>query len=156
MHLNSLFNKCRRTVILIPTKLCQDEQNKKSTAVLPRSRTDFVSMNFTRWDWQLVVGKSHLLFLGADRVGGGGGEEAIGHGWRCLSYLSGVKISDLVPFTVSKTVGDYQRPSWYLLGCFSLNKIPEIRRTILMIWLETLEHIDKGVLIFGIYQFFCV
>ena len=28
MHLNSLFNKCRRTVILIPTKLCQDEQNK--------------------------------------------------------------------------------------------------------------------------------
>ena len=73
MHLNSLFNKCRRTVILILTKLCQDEQNKKSTAVLPRSRTDFVSMNFTRWDWQLVVGKSHLLFLGADRVGGGGG-----------------------------------------------------------------------------------
>ena len=73
MHLKSLFHKCRRTVILIPTKLCQDEQNKKSTAVLPRSRTDFVSMNFTRWDWQLVVGKSHLLFLGADRVGGGGG-----------------------------------------------------------------------------------
>ena len=45
----------------------------------------------------------------------------------------GVKISDLVPFMVSRTLVDYQRPSWYLLGCFSLNKIPEIRRTILMI-----------------------
>ena len=26
-----------------------------------------------------------------------------------------------------------QRPSWYVLGCFSLNKIPEISITILMI-----------------------
>ena len=42
MHLNSLFNKCRRTVTLIPTKLCQDKQNFKSTAILPRRRTDFV------------------------------------------------------------------------------------------------------------------
>ena len=83
----------------------------------------------------------------------GRGEEAIGNGWGCLSYLSVVKISDLVPFTVSQTLVDYQRPSWYLLGCFSLNKIPEISitRTILMIWLEPLEHIDKGVLIFGIF-----
>ena len=46
-----------------------------------------------------------------------------------------VKISDLVPFMMSQTLVDYQRPSWYLLGCFSLNKIPEISitRTILMI-----------------------
>ena len=72
-----------------------------------------------------------------------------------MSYLSGVKISDLVPFMVSKTLVDYQRPSWYLSGCFSLIKIPEIgiTRTILMIWLEPLEHIDKGALIFGIFQF---
>ena len=51
---------------------------------------------------------------------------------------------------------DYQRPCWYHLGCFSLNKIPEISitRTILMIWLEPLEHIDKGVFIFRIFQFF--
>ena len=50
------------------------------------------------------------------------------------------------------------RPSWYLLGCFSHNKIPEISistRTILMISLEPLEHIDEGVLIFGIFRFFC-
>ena len=82
----------------------------------------------------------------------------IGNGWGCLSYLSGVKISDLVPFTVSQTLVDYQRLSWYLIGCFSLNKIPEISitRTILMIWLEPLEHIDKGILIFGIFQFLCV
>ena len=101
MHLNSLFNKCRRTVILIPTKLCQDEQNKKSTAVLLRSRTDFVS---------------------------------------------------------TQTLVDYHIPSWYLLGCFSLNKMPEISitRTILMIWPEPLEHIDKGFLIFGIFKFFLV
>ena len=80
--------------------------------------------------------------------GGGGGKEAIGNGWGCLSYLSGVKISDLVPFTVSQTSVDYKRPNWYFLGCFSLNKMPElcISRTILMIWLEPLEHIDKGVL----------
>ena len=49
---------------------------------------------------------------------------SIENGGGCL-YLSGVKISDLVPFTVSQTLVDYQRPSWYLLGCFSLNKIPE-------------------------------
>ena len=48
--------------------------------------------------------------------GGGGGEEVTGNGRGCLSYLSGVKISDLVPFTVSQTLVDYQRPSWYLLG----------------------------------------
>ena len=52
-----------------------------------------------------------------------------------VSYLLGVKISDLVPFTMSQTLVDYQRPSWYLVGCFSLNKITEIiiTRTILMI-----------------------
>ena len=80
-------------------------------------------MNFTRWDWQLVIGESHLLFLDADRVGGRGGEKAIGNGWGCLSYLSGIKVSDLVPFTVSQNLVDYQRPSWYLIGCFSLNKM---------------------------------
>ena len=70
-----------------------------------------------------------------------------------VSYLLGVKISDLVPFTMSQTLVDHQRPSWYVLGCFSLNKIPEISiiRTILMIWLK---HIDKGVFIIGIFQFF--
>ena len=82
------------------------------------------------------------MFSGADRVEGRGGgeggergEEAIGNGCGCLSYLSGVKISDPVPFTVSQTLVDYQRPNWYLLGCFSLNKIPvlSITRTILMI-----------------------
>ena len=52
-----------------------------------------------------------------------------------VSYLLGVKISDLVPFTMSQTLVDQQRPSWYVLGCFSLTKIPEISiiRTILMI-----------------------
>ena len=51
---------------------------------------------------------------------------------------------------------DYQRLSWYLLRCFSLNEIPEISitRTILMTLLELLEHIDKRVFIFGIFQFF--
>ena len=46
-----------------------------------------------------------------------------------------VKISDLVPFMMSQTLVDYQRPSWYLLGCFSLKKKPEISitRTNLMI-----------------------
>ena len=79
-----------------------------------------------------------------------------GSGWGCLPYLAGVKISDLVLFTVSQTLVDYQRPSWYLLGCFSLHKIPEISitRSILMVWLEPLEDIDKGILIFGIFQFF--
>ena len=69
-----------------------------------------------------------------------------------------VKISDLVPFTMSQTLVDYQRPSWYLLGCFSLNKITEIiiTRTILMIWLEPLEHIYKGVFIFRIFPFFFI
>ena len=51
---------------------------------------------------------------------------------------------------------DYQRLSWYLLRCFSLNEIPEISitRTILMTLLELLEHIDKRVFIFGIFRFF--
>ena len=35
-------------------------------------------------------------------------------------FGGGVKISDLVPFTVSQTLVDYHRPSWYLLGCFTL------------------------------------
>ena len=63
------------------------------------------------------------------------GEKSIGNRWECLSYLLGVKISDLVPFMVSQTLVDYQKPSWYFLGCFPLNKIPEISitRTILMI-----------------------
>ena len=49
-----------------------------------------------------------------------------------------------------------QRPKWYVLRCFSLNIIPEISitRTILMIWLEPLEHIDQGIFIFGIFQLF--
>ena len=38
---------------------------------------------------------------------------SIENGGGCL-YLSGVKISDLVPFTVSQTLVDYQRLSWYL------------------------------------------
>ena len=48
------------------------------------------------------------------------------------------------------------RPKWYVLRCFSLNIIPEISitRTILMIWLEPLEHIDQGIFIFGIFQLF--
>ena len=59
---------------------------------------------------------------------------SIENGGGCL-YLSGVKISDLVPFTVSQTLVDYQIPNWYLFGCFSLHKMPEISitRTILMI-----------------------
>ena len=84
--------------------------------------------------------------------------EAFGNGWGCLSYLSGVKISDLVPFTVSQPLLDYQRPSWYLLGWFSLNKIPEISitKTILMIWLEPLEHIEKRSSYFWDFSIFCV
>ena len=39
-----------------------------------------------------------------------------------VSYLSGVKIRDLVPFTMSQTLVDRQRPSWYVLGCLSLNR----------------------------------
>ena len=94
-------------------------------------------------------GKS--LLLGADQ-----GKKAIGKGCGCLWYLYGVKIRDLVPFKLSQTLVDHQRPSWYVLGCFSLNKIPEISitRTILMIWLEPLEHIDQGIFIFGIFQLF--
>ena len=38
----------------------------------------------------------------------------------CRTLLGGVKISDLVPFTVSQTLVDYHRPSWYLLGYFTL------------------------------------
>ena len=44
---------------------------------------------------------------------------------------------------------DYQRLSWYLLRCFSLNEIPEISIT------RTILIIDKRVFIFGIFQF-CV
>ena len=70
-----------------------------------------------------------------------------------VSYSLGVKISDLVPFTMSQTLVDHQRPSWYVLRFFSLNKIIEISitRTILMIWLK---HVDKGTFIFGIFHFF--
>ena len=58
----------------------------------------------------------------------------------------------LVPLRVKKN----QRPKWYVLGCFSLNITPEISitGTILMIWLEPLEHIDQGIFIFGIFQLF--
>ena len=53
---------------------------------------------------------------------------------------------------------DYQRLSWYLLRCFSLNEIPEISitRTILMTLLELLEHIDKRVFYFWDFSIFCV
>ena len=50
----------------------------------------------------------------------GPGGEAIRNGWGCLSYLFGVIISDLVYLTVSQTLADYWRLSWYVLGCFSL------------------------------------
>ena len=75
----------------------------------------------------------------------GGGDRK----WVRMLVVPGFKIGDLVPFTVSQTLEDYQRPNWYLVGCLSLNKIPElcITRMILMIWLEPLEHIVKGVLI---------
>ena len=89
------------------------------------------------------LGINHIfLFLGVDEAGGGGwgGDRK----WvrMLVSYLLGVKISDLVPFTMPQTLVDYQRPSWYVLGCFSpgahllfsLNNIPKvsITRTILM------------------------
>ena len=84
--------------------------------------------------------------------------QAIGNGWGCLSYLSGVKISDLVPFTVSQTSVDYQRPSWYLVGCFSLNKIPEISitKTTLIIWLEPQGTSIKEFLFLGFFNFLCL
>ena len=93
---------------------------------------------------------------GKSLFSGAGGKKAIGNGWGCLSYLLRVKFSDLVPSMVSEILMDYQKPSWYVLGCFSLNQIPEISitRTILMIWLEPLKHIDQGVFIFEIFQFF--
>ena len=77
------------------------------------------------------------LFLGADR--GGEGDR------KWVRML-------VVPFRGQRN----QRHSWYVLGCFSLNKTPEISttRTILMIWLEHLEHIDQGIFICGIFQFF--
>ena len=58
----------------------------------------------------------------------------------------------VVPFRGQKK---NQRPSWYVLGPFPLNKIPEISITkaILMIWLQPLEHNDHGIFIFGIFQF---
>ena len=103
--------------------------------------------------WVLVL--LYLKFFVFWRGRGGGGGRGDRKWVRMLvSYLLGVKISDLVPFTImSQTLVDHQRPSWYVLGCFSLNKIPEISiiRTILMIWLK---HIDKGVFIIGIFQFF--
>ena len=101
-------------------------------------------MRLTTGSWQITS----FVFRCWQGWWGKGWVEAIGNGWGCLSYLSGVKISHLVPFTVSQTLVDYKRPNWYFLGCFSLKKIPElcISRTILMIWLEHLEHIDKGVL----------
>ena len=84
--------------------------------------------------------------------------QAIGNGWGCLSYLSGVKISDLVPFTVSQTSVDYQRPSWYLVGCFSLHKIPEISitRTTLIIWLKPQSTSIKEFLFLGFFNFLCL
>ena len=75
---------------------------------------------------------------------GGGGRWGGDRKWvrMLVSYLLGVKISDLEPFTMPQTLVDYQRPSWYVLGCFSpgahllysLNNIPKvsITRTILM------------------------
>ena len=107
-----------------------------------------------------ATGANHFSFFnwGANRFFTcwlGGGEKEIGNGCGCLSCLLGVKISDLVPLKVSQTWVDYQRTSWYVLGCFSLNKIPEISitETILMIWLEPPEHIDKAVFIFWIFNF---
>ena len=64
-----------------------------------------------------------------------------------VSYLLRVKISDLVPFTTSQTLVDYQRPGWYVYGVFRLiNQLSElsITRKILMIWLKL---IDKRVLL---------
>ena len=103
--------------------------------------------------WVLVLLYLKFFVFWQGRGGGGGRGD---RKWvrMLVSYLLGVKISDLVPFTImSQTLVDHQRPSWYVLGCFSLNKIPEISiiRTILMIWLK---HIDKGVFIIGIFQFF--
>ena len=48
-----------------------------------------------------------------------------------MSYLLGVKISDLPLFTMSQTLVDYQRPvpSWYVFRLFFANKIPEISIT---------------------------
>ena len=71
-----------------------------------------------------------------------GGEEG---DWKWVRML-------VVPFRDKKKT----RPSWYVLGSFSLNKIPEISitRTIFKIWLEPLEHIDQGIFIFGIFRFF--
>ena len=88
------------------------------------------------------------------RCSWGGGGEVTGNGWGCLYHT--FKVSDLVPFTMSQTSVGYQRPSWYILGCFLLNKIPEISitRTILMIWLKPLKYIDKGVYFLGFFNFF--
>ena len=46
------------------------------------------------------------------RRGGGEGDRK----WvrMLVSYLLGVKISDLVPFTMPQSLVDYQRPSWYV------------------------------------------
>ena len=83
-----------------------------------------------RFEFQFFSISNFLFFDGA---GGEGGDRK----WvrMLVSYLLGVKISDLVPVTMSQTLVDHQRPSWYVLGCFLLNKIPEISiiRTILMI-----------------------
>ena len=66
-------------------------------------------------------GKSHFLFLGAD---GAGRRSEMAE--ELVLYLLGVKIRDLVPFTMSHTLVNYHRPSWYVLGCFSLNEISEL------------------------------
>ena len=90
------------------------------------------------------MGINHIfLFLGADEAGEGGGGEV---GRRsemgedaCVVLFSS---QNQRPFTMPQTLVDYQRPSWYVLGCFSpgahllysLNNIPKvsITRTILM------------------------
>ena len=105
-------------------------------------------MRLTARSWQITSFVFQVL-NGLVGKGGGGSGGAGDRKWVRMLFLpfrgqnqwSG-------PFTVSQTLVDYQRLNWYLLGCFSLNKIPElcITRTILMIWLEPLEHIVKGVL----------
>ena len=52
-----------------------------------------------------------LLLLCADR---GGGEDDRNWVRMLVSYLLGVKISDLVLFTMSQTLVDHQRPSWHV------------------------------------------
>ena len=56
--------------------------------------------------------KSHFLFLADD----GAGERRSESVRTLVSYLLGVKISDLVPFTMFQTLVDYQRPGIYFGG----------------------------------------